>query len=418
MGLRNGDQGLEAYRRTCMAHCAGPGRIAQALAAAIVATASLMLTVSSDLAACPPMLHPMHGIACTEAEQLQPRMYSRPRRLRWLRLRGTISAPVCFAWARAALPTASVMRLAGGGADRPWEKARTMPDYYAELGVALDVTDGDLKRAHKKMMLKYHPDKNAGSKLAQDRFLRVQEAYTVLSQPLARREYDHARRGPSINRNPAPPRPSSTAAHGSARPRTRTEAPPRQKANAMRGETWRSHSMPDAAPSAWAQQRSQEAAWEYGGEIGAAMARTLRRHEKLRREAAERARAALRQDKLDDSACRTAAADTPPPSFASGTGADGGRPSRGSAGERDASTGHALDKEGVDGVRSGGTHFDWRKMESVMPFLSELREHGAGAGIPLVRRLKRAVCCTIRCCVLHHRLRLVLLACSQRRGVL
>ena len=416
--MRNGDQGLEAYRRTCMAHCAGPGRIAQALAAAIVATATLMLTVSSDLAACPPMLHPMHGIACTEAEQLQPRMYSRPRRLRWLRLRGTISAPACFAWARAALPTASVMRLAGGGADRPWEKARTMPDYYAELGVALDVTDGDLKRAHKKMMLKYHPDKNAGSKLAQDRFLRVQEAYTVLSQPLARREYDHARRGPSINRNPAPPRPSSTAAHGSARPRPKTEAPPRQKANAMRGETWRSHSMPDAAPSAWAQQRSQEAAWEYGGEIGAAMARTLRRHEKLRREAAERARAALRQDKLDDSACRTAAADTPPPSFASGTGADGGRPSRGSAGERDASTGHALDKEGVDGVRSGGTHFDWRKMESVMPFLSELRKHGAGAGIPLVRRPKRAVCCTIGCCVLHERLRLVVLACSQRRGVL
>lgn len=417
MGLRN-DQGLEAYRRTCMAHCAAPGRTAQALAAAIVATATLMLTVSSDLATCAPTLHPVHGIACAEVEQLQSRIYYRPRRLRWLRLRGTISAPVCFAWARAALPTASVMRLAGGGADRPWEKAKTMPDYYAELGVALDVTDRDLKRAHKKMMLKYHPDKNAGSKLAQDRFLRVQEAYTVLSQPLARREYDHARRGPSVTRNPAPPRPSSTAAHGSARPRPKTEAPPRQKANAMRGETWRTHSMPDAAPSAWAQQRSQEAAWEYGGEMGAAMARTLRRHEKLRREAAERARAALRQDKLDDTACPSAAADTSPPSFASGFGAGSGRPGPGSAGDRDASKGHALDKEGVDGVRAGGTHFDWRKMESVMPFLSELREHGAGAGIPLVRRPKPAVCCTIGCCVLHERLRLVVLACSQRRGVL
>ena len=66
------------------------------------------------------------------------------------------------------------MRLAGGGADRPWEKAKTMPDYYAELGVALDVTDRDLKRAHKKMMLLYHPDKNAGSKVAQERFVRIQ----------------------------------------------------------------------------------------------------------------------------------------------------------------------------------------------------------------------------------------------------
>jgi hypothetical protein len=43
------------------------------------------------------------------------------------------------------------------------------------------------------------------------------------------------------------------------------------------------------------EQRSQEAAWEYGGDAGAAMARALRRQEKLRQHAAARARAALRQ---------------------------------------------------------------------------------------------------------------------------
>ena len=71
--------------------------------------------------------------------------------------------------------------------------------------------------------------------------------------------------------------------------------------------------------------------------------------------------------------------------------------------------GHALDKEGVDGVRAGGTHFDWRKMESVMPFLSELWEHGAGAN--------RSLLCAVQSgAVWHERLRLVVLACGQRRG--
>ncbi len=68
-----------------------------------------------------------------------------------------------------------VMRLNGGGADhRPWERKKAIPDYYAELEVGRGVTAQELRKAHKKMMLKYHPDKNAGSKLAQERFLRVQ----------------------------------------------------------------------------------------------------------------------------------------------------------------------------------------------------------------------------------------------------
>lgn len=68
-----------------------------------------------------------------------------------------------------------VLRISGGGLDRqPWEGTKKVPDYYAELGVAADATAEELRKAHKRMMLKYHPDKNAGSKVAQERFLRVQ----------------------------------------------------------------------------------------------------------------------------------------------------------------------------------------------------------------------------------------------------
>jgi DnaJ-domain-containing protein 1 len=81
-------------------------------------------------------------------------------------------------WARRkiqVLRSDPVMRLRGGGShQRPWEGEKTMPDYYAELGVAAGATDKELRQAHKRMMLKYHPDKNAGSRVAQERFLRVQ----------------------------------------------------------------------------------------------------------------------------------------------------------------------------------------------------------------------------------------------------
>ena len=67
------------------------------------------------------------------------------------------------------------LRLNGGGLyQNPWEKEKVLPDYYALLGVNPGVSAQELRKAHKQMMLKYHPDKNAGSKLAQERFVRVQ----------------------------------------------------------------------------------------------------------------------------------------------------------------------------------------------------------------------------------------------------
>eukprot|EP00854_Cymbomonas_tetramitiformis_P014093 gene14093-16666_t len=63
-------------------------------------------------------------------------------------------------------------------------------DPYNVLGVSRDATDDQIKKAHKKMALKYHPDKNPDDK-AKDKFVEVQQAYEVLSDPEKRRNYDH-----------------------------------------------------------------------------------------------------------------------------------------------------------------------------------------------------------------------------------
>lgn len=63
-------------------------------------------------------------------------------------------------------------------------------DYYAVLGVAKDATSEVIKKAYRKLALKYHPDKNPGDKKAEDKFKEITEAYAVLSDPEKRRQYD------------------------------------------------------------------------------------------------------------------------------------------------------------------------------------------------------------------------------------
>lgn len=64
-------------------------------------------------------------------------------------------------------------------------------DYYEVLGVAREVSDQEIKSAYRKLALKYHPDKNHGSKEAEEKFKEAAEAYSVLSDPDKRSRYDH-----------------------------------------------------------------------------------------------------------------------------------------------------------------------------------------------------------------------------------
>jgi curved DNA-binding protein len=63
-------------------------------------------------------------------------------------------------------------------------------DYYEILGVERGASASDIKRAYRKLALKYHPDKNPGDKHSEDKFKEINEAYEVLSNPTKRARYD------------------------------------------------------------------------------------------------------------------------------------------------------------------------------------------------------------------------------------
>ncbi len=63
-------------------------------------------------------------------------------------------------------------------------------DLYQILGVSRDASKDEIKKAHRKLALKYHPDKNPNDQVARDNFKRVQEAYDVLSDEEKRPAYD------------------------------------------------------------------------------------------------------------------------------------------------------------------------------------------------------------------------------------
>jgi curved DNA-binding protein len=64
-------------------------------------------------------------------------------------------------------------------------------DYYQILGVGRDATADDIKKAYRKLAMKYHPDKAKGDKKqAEEKFKQISEAYAVLSVPEKKKEYD------------------------------------------------------------------------------------------------------------------------------------------------------------------------------------------------------------------------------------
>ena len=63
-------------------------------------------------------------------------------------------------------------------------------DYYEVLGVSKGATEDEIKKAYRKIAIKYHPDRNPGDKEAEEKFKEAAEAYNVLHDPKTRQQYD------------------------------------------------------------------------------------------------------------------------------------------------------------------------------------------------------------------------------------
>lgn len=68
--------------------------------------------------------------------------------------------------------------------------AENKRDYYEVLGVDRSAGNDEIKKAYRKLAIKYHPDKNPGDKEAEEKFKEAAEAYDVLSDAEKRAKYD------------------------------------------------------------------------------------------------------------------------------------------------------------------------------------------------------------------------------------
>ncbi len=65
-----------------------------------------------------------------------------------------------------------------------------MRDYYDILGVARNASQDEIKKSYRKVAMKYHPDKNPGDNSAEEKFKEAASAYSILSDPSKRQQYD------------------------------------------------------------------------------------------------------------------------------------------------------------------------------------------------------------------------------------
>ena len=65
-----------------------------------------------------------------------------------------------------------------------------MTNYYDILGISKDSSHETIKKAYRKLAVKYHPDKNPNDKVAEDKFRKITEAYETLKDPVKRQNYD------------------------------------------------------------------------------------------------------------------------------------------------------------------------------------------------------------------------------------
>lgn len=80
-------------------------------------------------------------------------------------------------------------------------------DYYDTLGVTRDASDEEIRKAYRKLVMQYHPDRNPGDVQAETKIRELNEAYDVIGDSEKRRTYERLRWGPEPVRE-APPDPS------------------------------------------------------------------------------------------------------------------------------------------------------------------------------------------------------------------
>ncbi len=77
----------------------------------------------------------------------------------------------------------------------------TKKDYYEILGVSRDASEDEIKKAYRKLAMKFHPDRNPDNPKAEENFKEAKEAYEILSDSQKRTSYDqygHAGVDPSM----------------------------------------------------------------------------------------------------------------------------------------------------------------------------------------------------------------------------